>query len=110
MDGKPILVEPKNMPRNGKNYEPKNFLQSIGLDKLRDLRMNPVNEPLLFLTVYQTILPFWGDSKTAKAKTELRLTIPPPGKVIVKPDLENLQKKMFDTKQNLWVRGLKRLP
>jgi hypothetical protein len=75
VDNLPTPVEPGQVDK-GSRYEPLQFLQSVGIRTLAELKP----QPPMFLHVYQTLLPFWGDNKTKRRVTELRLQMPPPGK------------------------------
>jgi hypothetical protein len=77
IDGHPVLVEPKDLPRGGNKYEPAEFLRLIGLNRIEELK------PALpiFLAVYQTVYPTYGDTPSERKMTELRLRTPPPGKL-----------------------------
>ena len=75
IDGRPTLIEPKDVGRGGSKYEPTEFLRQIGLNRLGQLKPKPP----MFLAVYRTTLSFYGDTKPQRRVNELELTTPPPG-------------------------------
>ena len=95
VDNLPTPVEPGQVDK-GSRYEPLQFLQSVGIRTLAELKP----QPPMFLHVYQTLLPFWGDNKTKRRVTELRLQMPPPEHFLAMADLLNFRPavtRLFDS-------------
>lgn len=103
IDGKPTLIEPKDISRGGKKYEPVQFLQILGVNQSNELKYGPTTQHLLFLAVYQTTLPFWGDTKRERALTELKLIIPPPEHFLEMANMLNFTPKIKHLLDSLYM-------